>query len=925
VQWKISVERLIEGLESRSRAIARKPVPVERDTVWSIFKTFEAHRLADDIPADANVDRRWFAVFAASTANNLARQRQVLESVADPGDLAFTVAYGIGYLLTEPPADPGESEFSSSEDYSIIAESAAFAIPALRNLPDVRDALDRFIEGFPPGHADSQTAAILQLCGRFNFIAPTPASVSLAAFQNFLTELKRSSLHLVGPDVITFLQVLMDPAVRFERGQIDAGFSLLTRWGIAQPALLLLLPRLLGNYPVESEWVRERVERWDWSRDKTIGAVLRALLDPDAERPKAGALRSAYDSGMLAALLRLRSALARRSAHDAADAVAAVYAVDPALIFFLPWDRIIPIVQQIQMTTPAAAFTAMLTSGKAFQRAYHSVWLRLGKGALIASLTSMVPGDAKAELDATLFTRLRELPPPVASALTEAILAPDMFDRLIGATLAPRVLEGLLDQELTFSLLRIEALRMAEELKLVSRQFAEEQINHETDQTRLKTFETRMRSGRVHIPWATVRDGIETLLSGLPIELIAAQVQPAHDSTASARIVAYFGDNFARYVLREAGESINQALSNNLRHGFIVPRILRAFDDALQATTPAPRRTLPKWDLASLKPGFESPSRDPGPAQFIATELIAIRKWVDDTLREFQDQSLAVTPKGTLERRLSEAVAAVLDAHLNQETTSPEALQREIEATTETVVSEALRAASEQLTSEVRPLIMSRVHALKERMSTSAHHRAFNYLDSLEVCLSDAFEEVGEWIKIAPSVEELGPFKLHEVVKFELASMYYANWRNLKVEAVCLERGWPDDSLLIKGSYFQLFQDVIHNLLANAFNHSGLGLRTTVILQLDNSKESLILRCENTLARPKLATVLKRQSDIQERARRPLDATAAEDKLSGFLKIRRAYLSCFGRESTISSKIIQRPVPQFIAEVALDSPPEIWE
>lgn len=879
-----------------------------------MFDAFVVQSERAGVPSNAEVDRRWFPIFAALRNAAIDRQQKVLGSLADDDDLAFVSAYALGSLFSEEDLRP-DTQVYSDEDYSLLVESLCHSGKLPSSEAAVRPLVDSFLSKLPQPRPASATSPIARVPARFQTLMEARPVEGIRGLRNYASDLKRSAIHLVGPDLLTALQALLDPGQRLSDAQLPRIFRLLTAWRLDRFGYAMLFARLLGDYPDEQAFLKTERQQASVHLTEVGHNNLHVLLAGSDPEPFPDAL-NAYEDRLLYQLALLNQAMRNNSSSDTAAGIARLYALDPALVEFLPWNRAVSIVQQARLSSPAAAFTAMLTTTRPIRRAYPGAWLRMGNGAFIAALSSIVPADAKSDVAGALLTRFRELPHAAGSAMAYQILEPEMFDRLIAAALAPRVIEGSLGQESSFSLLRIEALRSAERQRLISADFANEQIAHETDQARLQSFQTRMRAGRVRVPWNTIRDAAKTLVEAIPFELMSAESVGTPGNEVVERLTTYFAVGYARQVCLEANNSINQALSDNLRHGFVIPRFLRAFDDALQTTLSSPRRHLPQWDPAGLNPIFGSE----------AHHVIGFRDWVNEELKAYQEGCLTVEPDGGLVTAIGDKAASAVMEEIRRPQPDPNRILRAVQSATEQALRKALAAATKNLEMQVKPRTVQQLNQVRRAVRSQQNHVVLQYLDGLEARLHHAFDEVGEWIGIYEETEDDTPFKLDELVRLELASMHSANWRRLSVSVFSTDSSLPGDAgdLLIKGRHFGVFQNVVHNLLSNAFRHSGQALRTQVQVSLSMSETQLVLECRNTLGSERLIRTRRELAQLQKQARRPLDAQAAEDTLSGFLKMRLAILQAFGRQPEVSITLDGSREPMFLVKLLLTPGPRIW-
>jgi hypothetical protein len=170
--------------------------------------------------------------------------------------------------------------------------------------------------------------------------------------------------------------------------------------------------------------------------------------------------------------------------------------------------------------------------------------------------------------------------------------------------------------------------------------------------------------------------------------------------------------------------------------------------------------------------------------------------------------------------------------------------------------------------------------------------RSTAFLDSLETNLQEAYDEVGQWIGINTEAEAAIPFKLSEIVDVQLVStaLSAANKLNVKTECyINVEGKRTPKAFLINKLYLNAFQELVHNLLTNAFKYSGKQLRTEVHLRLTADRKSCILSCTNDFTLERAAINIESYAQTCRYAEAPAGRQANLDQLSGFQKIRSAF------------------------------------
>lgn len=910
----VQLDRFTRGLSSRAAVlIDRVSSPLENGARASLFSALEAQKVAG--AKGWRADIRWLAVSASAHASSLAAQTRQLQMLAPASELGFSTCYAMGALFTGEAPPPEQLEAASDEDYSVLVESCMRAglLEGDPALPEVRRRSADFIRTVRPSAPLRSAPPGAKIAYRFRRFGDTHPPRSISDLKGYLSAVKRSSVHLIGPDVVSALQALIDPSRKLTAVQLDLAFALFRDWNLRPAAYSLLFLRLLGAYPEEKDYVAAQFDKIIDTLSSTAAATLGRLI---AGQPKPRAawedLRG-FDSALLATLERVGFGLLSNSAIDTQCAIVDLFCLDATFVEFLPWSRILDVVDVASDISLEALFTTMLMRSKAVQSLSPRVAVAVGTGAFIGDLTQFVLADRKSDI-LGMFGRLKSLPEAAARELTLAILEPQVFDKLVGAFAGRPALGEMISAGDNVHLMRVDAIHHARRRSLISRRYAEAQLAEEAARAKLHHLENSMLSGRVRIPWDSIRKATKIQMEGLPLELIGSRDASTAEDEVVDRAAAFIAAGVCQQILFDSPVSINQALSNNLRHGIVVPRILRAFSDALQFLEPS-RRQVPEWEEQSLAVHFGDD----------ASAVIRMREYANAVLNEFQDDRLKVVVGGSVETELRARIETISRDFLRKPAQVAE-FDRAISDETEAVVRGYLAEAGGTLATSVLDDILQRLRETRSTTNADSRSTIQAYLESLETNLHNAVEEVRRWIAIAEP-DEAVPFTFDELVNLELRTAVLSNWRRLKVTSQCEDHrteNVPSSPLQITGLYFGLFQEIVHNLISNSYKYSGLSFRTNIKLTLTYTPKEMIIRCLNDVAPSRLDEIFENFHATVLCARSTVTKNADKDRLSGFLKIRRAFASAMDRNVTINILPLSERRRRFGVEIILRNPPEIW-
>jgi hypothetical protein len=184
----------------------------------------------------------------------------------------------------------------------------------------------------------------------------------------------------------------------------------------------------------------------------------------------------------------------------------------------------------------------------------------------------------------TIVRRFAALPRAARSVLVEHILEKGMMERLAFAFPSPAQLSSTSLARGTnhSSLLRIELAKMAGATGLLPNEQVSRIIDEETHFLRMLRFHNLFRSGRIRIDWEYLQREFSEVLEG-EFEFLfrdSTVRSIAGDNREVLRNIFHLVSNtLSDLALFDSRTSLEQALSNNLRHGVIVPRFIRAFNE----------------------------------------------------------------------------------------------------------------------------------------------------------------------------------------------------------------------------------------------------------------------------------------------------------------------------------------------------------
>lgn len=902
------VPRLIEGFEMRRRAATELVAPMGPSQLIpqhhpSVFGTLVSQRASARLaPPPYEGDDRWAYVEALLTAPTLEAQLPLVRSIVPPQDEGIVSVYAVGALLGDGFVDSEVLVTLPPPDLSIVVESLG-----------IRGALPAQLMAViaPPFAAHARRNSAMQPWQALREKLPSRSNTGLTGFRRAVQEAKYRYLPIFGPDVFSMLQALAEPAIALSDAQLDAMLQLAETWGLADVFFQLLTLRLVGPFSAELAFLRRRLTDLQQALSPRHRILIEALLGEDGAIETRVARPAKYFEAASRLLLVIGTALQRRDPSSLIDAVIDLYAIDPALMGFLPWDRISRALGEMQGMDARTAFLTFLMTEEVVRTRYPRVALRFGKGALIADLMSLVEIRSRTDAVNALLGRVAGLPPRAAEALTRAILDRPIIERLASSLPSTRFVRSVQNNERhRISLMTISAVQQAARRQLLPEVELRRRQAREVEALRFNLLQGRLRTGRVRVSWDELAQEVANLFDqDLPIS--AMQLSSGSQETGlTSRLANYSAGQVVAHLLEGSEHGINQALSSNLRHGVVLPRYLKAFDDALQAVWN--RLPLITWDPATVA----SRMGDEG------ARVLDLRERVSDLVKGFMDRRLTAEVDSSFAHDLQHRIRLRLTSHFSAGGSARGAvLPRQIINATRSELRIHLRAAVRALTDEVKRNINLEVKALRRSLSSRSRHQLHSYVDSLETCLNQAHDEVRNWTALVSRSGAAQPFKLPDVVALHLMSSALHAWAKLTVQNQVIVDGIERHGLEIRGELLVFFEEVVRNLLSNAFKNSGDELKTKVAVTLVVADGRMTIRCTNAINAAKVGDVVTKHSDTVAQAQRRFVGQAQRDHKSGFQKIRLAYKKFVKAQPGINIPPVPRRSPRFMIELESPLPP----
>lgn len=687
--------------------------------------------------------------------------------------------------------------------------------------------------------------------------------------------------------------------------------ELAAKWGLDDLVVRLLHLRLVGPYPQEQAFLRGYLPKLSRSISGRHASVVEALLAPHPPAKASIGRPVDYFEAVTQLYLAIRVALYRREPSSLIKAVIDLYSLDAALISFLPWDQISRAVGEHIGQNARTAFMTYLMSEDQVRSSFPRVALRFGKGALIADLMSLIDIRGRGDSVSQLLMQVSALPGRASRALTRAILDRPIMERLVSSLPSARSHRTMrVNEHHRISLMTINAIRQANLKSLIPLPEVRRRFERELDNLRFDFLQGQFRSGRVRVAWGELKREVADLFAqDLPISAMQIGTDAAPTGLVP-RLAAYSAKQITAHLLEGSENGINQALSSNLRHGVVLPRYLKAFDDALQAVWP--KASMLTWDDGPVHARFGEHG----------LRILSLRERVSDLVKTFMEVRLTVEKDGAFAAALRERIQLRLISYLaSGGSPTSKTLPRTLVAAAQAELRRHLRIAVRGLNEDVRKVINAEIKLVRRQIPQGAKHEIRSYVDSLETCLHQAHDTVREWMALVTRTGASRPFTLSDIVQLHLISATLDARDKLKVASTVTVDGTEQPGMEIRGELLGFFEEVVRNLLSNAFKGSGDDLKTQAELRLVVARDRMSIRCTNSINPKQIFSVMENHAATVAKAQKRIAGQAQKDRQSGFQKMRLAYKQAQMQQPVINIPPISPRTARFVIELESALPP----
>lgn len=743
--------------------------------------------------------------------------------------------------------------------------------------------------------------------------------------------LKQTYWPLFGSDLLVFFQTLADPTGELSFTQTETLLKLSHIWGLGPLASRLVLLRALNNYEGERKYFEANSTALLEASGLPTKLVNR-ISSKNYDEAEYLAPSSTDEDPLLRAILfsqAFYALLEKREFNKLLLLIASQYERDVIALSFIDWDSFhaqAP-VDWGQNYTLNILLAVILLSPSIVMR-FESIEYAYGEGSVTNQIINYVEWLKAHRQGMYQFARsISALPQNARNAVAQFLLQKSVIEVYAysfrdKAIITPAKIPAA---ELEVCQARIRLAFMFRESNAVPPDLCDRIISEESAFRKMYRFQTVFRTSRIRIDWKYLTMEISEALQvdfGHVFEALRKRgAAPA--STLASILSTLISQRVCQLTLFESATSLERALSNNLRHGVVVPRFLRAFTEAISSQdSDAPKggRTNRGW--------YQSIFNRAG------DRLYALEVEIIECISSYQDDWLKVFPDGPLDSELQEQLTSVLIKNISKASHfNIEELVAELIVVQRNAIENILKNSREILLGRIRAQVQKCIGLANIDIDPLDSRASREFLDSLSVCMEQAFEQVAGWISVVDYESgHSSEFELGDLIDEESNTFFIAAKSQKRIKFECQDRRSVRQRRLrdvaISGRAFELFDQIVHNNISNAHKRSGLGNNTKILIRVTLEPSDIVFWCGNNFD----SALLKKMRNHQTRAKqiisgalsgrpqkRGLKKVSALNREGGygFIKIIDECQRILGTTPAFNFPIIKSESSDFIVEIRL--------
>ena len=501
------------------------------------------------------------------------------------------------------------------------------------------------------------------------------------------------------------------------------------------------------------------------------------------------------------------------------------------------------------------------------------------------------------------------LPPKAARFLTTSILKRSYLQRLRRKFPAvtiydPKSVDTYTEEEI-LTRLRLVLAKAAKERALITGKQYEEIKSQEQSANAIRFFQRELDKGRIRLPWYRLKRKAEELVDDSLSYFIINKIEPEdiHENRDLIEtIITNEVEDFLHHCIFDSSTGFDTIIASNLRHGVISTVYASLFNKVLLECDYVSTQSV--WDKQEIETIFEDSF----------SEIDTLRRNILQLLNDYMAKSLTIRKTDQFYTELIESlinkIVHILQYPVEQRVHYKDEVFSEIQSAFVNVIASAKEKFDNTISADILSQIDETISALAKKPN---QHTKFS--DSLKLNIAKTNKTVSRWIAVVTGTKSFEDFSIRDLVKAEAKLIYLSELEDMRIAINCSIDGENVKDIHFNGNYYELLNEINHNLISNCFEHSGNDVHTDVTFYYDLDAEKLTIKAINDLSRAGLASAKNSLMHARELASGKLEYGAGALKHTGFEKIRGITQQIPGCVSSINVDIVESHGPKYVVSV----------
>ncbi len=817
--------------------------------------------------------------------DEISEQEEMFSQLRNYFQLPYAGRLIIGKSVDFEPEDL--SQVQSAIDYSLVVQSFLFE-PSVTLSSKVIDLFTDYFSRVRGIFGIKDEIHTLDQLNKFTGLSQDTVSESVSlTYFDILVKLKRRCWFVLGVDLINFMQRLVSSEysqdLKFLSSEQEAlalnvsGFRpLVDRW-----LQIWSASRVTGYLTDNIQQVRYR----DLSLEKNeLERSIRLLKEGNRSRFRK--LTASYVGVATYLLGEIDSAIEKSNYRKVYENCVLLYELDEGILYHLDWTYLhnkVPPFAGVH-SLERCVFELMFTHYPHPIQHGRLRWFR-DIGSFMAELSIFVrqQRDQKRSHRQIINQIKLSLTDGAARYLTSSILKRVHLERLKNhfppVAVSIETSRDNLDDEDLLTRLRLVLSDLALEKRLITQKQHSEIRADENSAVGVRVFQQHLDKGRVRLPWLAIkkrcREFTEETLSYFLINSIDPKdVRKSRELIET--IVSGRCDDFLRRCVFDRSIGFDTILASNLRHGVILTVYASMFTKAIDdCGYESP--FLATWDEASLTELF-------GEAYGIIDDL---RTDTLQLLKQFMQTELTINPTDAFYcSLLDELITEIFNILADEQRSHPENYNKVYELLKGRFVQQ-VDLARGSFEKNVASEITKKVQDASVKVSKLKNGDT-KYMDCLIGHHEKSEKKLLNWMNVVTDDSELSDFSVLDLIKSEAQMIYLQDMATMQIDVNCSVDGQKRPDIQFQGRFYELLNEVNHNLISNAFKHSGFGPQTSISIDYTKVGTDLIIVATNDLEYEAYLAAKQKLDFARDLANGNVEFNPGASEFTGFAKIRGA-------------------------------------